>query len=152
MYWPACLATCCTEHSDNQQITDVPTVAGPRPHGQVAAVVMVGDVLSYDGEDMLWMQLVKVGIVFVRAKAPAWAQPRPSHWVRDSMVKWLQIVMVGDVLSYDGDDMLWMQLVKVGNVFDRAKAPAWSQPRPSHWTTMLLWERRRRRRVGDDMM
>ena len=24
----------------------------------------------------------------------------------------------------DGDDMLWMQLVKVGNVFDRAKAPA----------------------------
>ena len=50
--------TCCTEHSDKQHITDVPTVAG----------------------------------------------------ARDRMVKWLQIVMVGDVLSYDGDDMLWMQL------------------------------------------
>ena len=83
------------------------------------------------------------------------------------MAKWLQIVMVGDMLSYDGDDcppwlgavagcaindgdgddMLWMQLVKVGNVFDRAKAPAWAQPRPSHWTTMFLWESRRRRRA-----
>ena len=67
----------------------------------------------------------------------------------------------------DGDDMMWMQLVKVGNVFDRAKAPAWAQPRPSHWTTMFLWESRaiiRRRRLptvagcaindgdGDDML
>ena len=83
------------------------------------------------------------------------------------MVKWLQIVMVGDVLSYkgddcppwlgavdgcaindgDGDDMLWMQLVKVGNVFDRAKAPAWAQPRSSPWITMFFWESRRRRRA-----
>ena len=47
----------------------------------------------------------------------------------------------------DGDDMLWMQLVKVGNVFDRAKVPARAQPRPSHWTTMFLWESRRRRRA-----
>ena len=47
----------------------------------------------------------------------------------------------------DGDDMLWMQLVKVGNVFDRAKAPAWAQPRSSHLTTMLLWEA-----DGDDVM
>ena len=41
-----------------------------------------------------------------------------------------------------------MQLVKVGNVFDRAKAPTWAQPRPSHWTTMLLWESREQRRLG----
>ena len=51
---------------------------------------------------------------------------------------WLQLVMVSVMLSYGGDDyppwlgalstmatattcddMLWMQLVKVGNVFDR---------------------------------
>ena len=48
----------------------------------------------------------------------------------------------------DGVDMLWMQLVKVGNVFDRAKAPAWAQPRHSYWTTMFLWESRRRRRAA----
>ena len=37
------------------------------------------------------------------------------------LTPWLQLVMVGDMLSYDdrfdGDDVLWMQLVKVGNVF-----------------------------------
>ena len=42
-----CLTRCCTEHSDKQQIADVPTVAG--------CAINDGD-----GDDMLWMQLVKV--------------------------------------------------------------------------------------------
>ena len=76
-------ATCYTEHSDKQQITDVPTVKvkvpwlGARLHGQVAAdgdggrraiirrrrlpTVAGCAINDGDGDDMLWMQLVKVG-------------------------------------------------------------------------------------------
>ena len=126
-------SACCTEHTDKQQITDVSTVAGRataalasvpfgivlvrvrvRPHGQVAAdsdggrraiirrrrlpTVAGCAINDGDGDDMLWMQLVKVGNVFDRAKAPAWAQPSLRTGRRCSSGK------------ADGDDVLWLQL------------------------------------------
>jgi hypothetical protein len=88
-----CLATCCTEHSEHGfkewtralQSEVMPNSRFERMHvtcyHMTATTAHRGWVRYHDGDgdDMLWMQLMKVGNVFDRAKAPAWTQPRPSH-------------------------------------------------------------------------